>query len=171
MTSKAERRRRKAAQHARGQSQGQKVQALRAVEKRTRAAVRATLTPEQHKKPGYRTNAQGHVVRLDLIGVLHEDGFLSDSEEQAARRFQELRRDYEYEMRKRGFRCTLEDSAGGFDNGDGRPEVVREYRRCEDVLGPHISQHLVSEIYKTADESPFRAHETREALRTLAGVA
>lgn len=74
-------------------------------------------------------------TQADMIAVLHAQGQISDGQEQAARHFQALRTAYLAELPDvKGYRSCIDPSVPGFDDGDGDPAVIAEYRGLERKL-------------------------------------
>lgn len=128
-------------------------------------------TPQQAAKPGWLKPERGKPwIRLDMIGLMHERGFLTDAEEQAARIFQQLRAEYLAELGTRGFGSCLADNMRGHKSDDGRAEIIIEYRYIETKVGYSVISHLAGEVFKTADEKPHQPGQTKYALQRISEI-
>lgn len=126
-------------------------------------------TREQQSRPGWLKPEKGKPwVRLDLIGLLHQRGQITDAEEQAARIYQQLRMEYLAELQTRGFGSCLADNMAGHKSDEGRAGIIREYRYIEQKVGYSAISHLAGEVFKTSDEKPHLIGLTKEALRRIA---
>ncbi len=89
------------------------------------------------KPQGAMKSAQPFVdLASDAIGQMHQLNLLSKGEEQAARQFQAARAAYLQELPDiSGYRSCISGSVPGYDDSDGDPLVIKEYRRLEKLIG------------------------------------
>jgi len=135
---KHKRRRQQARQQLRAQPPGKRKDApQRATQPRTGQAVRPT--PERMAR-GKWTQPQGMGkdniavtdMAADMVARLFLDGSITKGQEQAARTWQEIRARYEAELPDiAGYKSCIDGSVPGFDDGDGDPQVIEEYRAME----------------------------------------
>ena len=90
----------------------------------------------------------------DMIGELHAAKKLTSQHVEAARVFQELRSSYEAELAVPGYKSCLAGGSGGYDDGEGNPEVMRAYREMERRVGRIVMACLTVETAKLAGEKP-----------------
>lgn len=117
-------------------------QSPREPEQESHADSTARPTPEQIGKGAYqfprgpgKADRPVHNAASDAIARLHLDGKISNGQEQAARHWQQLRRAYIKELPDvQGYKSCIAGSVPGFDDGDGDPEVIAEYRQMEALL-------------------------------------
>ena len=75
-------------------------------------------------------------LQSDVVGWLYETQQITTQQEHAARTFQSLRAAYMAELPEvSGYRSCLAGSTQGFDDGDGDPVVIVEYRTIERIVG------------------------------------
>lgn len=89
------------------------------------------------KPQGAMKSAQPFVdMASDAVGRLHHAGLINNAEEQAARQFQAARQAYLEELPDiSGFKSCIAGGIPGYDDGDGDPRVIEEYRRLEKLVG------------------------------------
>lgn len=144
-----------------------------------RKHARATIlapTPQQEGK-GVYTRAKGPgrteaVVNLtpDMIGRLLHERKITPDQEQAARAFQSLRHAYLGELQTRGYGSCLADNMAGYDDSDGREQIVRAYRHIEDSLGRVKIACLKLECEKGPECQPFDLGVLRNALDCMGAL-
>lgn len=106
----------------------------------------------------------------DVIGVMYLHKMLTHSQEQAARRFQELRSAYISELPDvSGFKSCLAGSVPGYDDGDGDPAVIARYRSVEGKLSLDQRRALLTAC--DMGRRPQRNETLRAALDIVASVA
>ena len=72
----------------------------------------------------------------DMVGQLYQAGKISDAQEQAARTWQARRLAYLAELPEiSGYKSCISPDVPGYDDGDGDPDVIEEYRKIEVALG------------------------------------
>lgn len=105
-------------------------------------------------------------LSCDLIGRLYQEGKLTSSQHEAARRFQEVRDAFKAELGTVGYRSCLAGGSGGYDSGDGDPSVARAYRALSERLGRHL-RVLVDNVHRMGDERVTDLAGLRAALDVL----
>jgi hypothetical protein len=107
-------------------------------------------------------------LAADEIGRLHVAGKITDAQEQAARTFQAVRGTYIREYGLRAFKSCIAGSVPSYDDGEGDPVILAEYRSLEAKL----SFRERSELLHVADDNhPPRALPVlRAALDKVAGT-
>jgi len=180
MTSKAAKRRNRKKARTRAKVSVGGVGSQKAVtpvpESRQRVSGDNRPTPERMArgmwaKPQGTAKSQQPTVDLacDMVGILHQSGQITDSQEQAARTWQELRAAYIAEFPDiAGFKSCLHGSVPGYDDGDGDPEIMRAYRSLEAKLSMSHRRMLLW----TCDMSnrPTNIGCLRQALDLVAGA-
>ena len=108
-------------------------------------------------------------VASDMIGQLLVAKQITSEQEQAARQWQELRARYVAEMPEiQGYKSCLAGSVPGYDDGDGNPAVIAEYRGIERALGWRLRREVL--WVADLDNAPTRIETLRAALDVIAGV-
>lgn len=107
-------------------------------------------------------------LAADEIGRLHVAGKITDAQEQAARTFQAVRGAYIREFGLRAFKSCIAGGVPSYEDGDGDPAILAEYRSLEAKL----SFRERSELLHVADDNhPPRALPVlRAALDKVAGT-
>jgi hypothetical protein len=107
-------------------------------------------------------------LAADEIGKLHVAGKITDAQEQAARTFQAVRGAYIREYGLRAFKSCIAGGVPSYDDGEGDPVILAEYRSLEAKL----SLRERSELLHVADDNhPPRALPVlRAALDKVAGT-
>lgn len=103
----------------------------------------------------------------DMIGRLLDHGHLSQSQEQAARTFSEVYAAYKLEIGIPESKSCIAVSSGGYDAGDGNPEVYAAYYKMRDKLGRVKTSMLQAECFKDADAKVYDLAALRNALNCL----
>lgn len=139
----------------------------------SRRAVRPTaqrMAQGKWAEPQGALQSQQPMVDLasDMIGALYQGRKITNTQEQAARLFQELRAGYLAEIGTRGYRSCLADNQSGFDGGDGNVEVVQAYRSLEGRIGRVCVTALVLEVDKRPDQRPHDLGVLKNALNVVA---
>lgn len=132
-------------------------------------------TTEQRAKAAYakpgegKGNNAGHWRNLhpDMIGRLHHEGKLSQSQYEAARLWQEIRAAWVAELGTPGYGSCLADNQSGYDAGDGNIAAVRAYTAMRDKIGRVASSVLSIECDKGADRRPSDLVFLRVALNRI----
>lgn len=97
----------------------------------------------------------------DMVGILHDAELITTSQEQAARQWQALRADYLAELPDvAGYKSCIAGNVPGYDDGDGDPVVIAEYRRMEKRLTrPQRLEmmHVCEDGYKPSDIALLRS--------------
>lgn len=79
----------------------------------------------KHEQPVIDTSA-------DMIGWLHDAGRITAGQEQAARHWQSVRARYIQELPDvESYKSCIAGTVPGFDDGDGDPQAIAEYRQIE----------------------------------------
>lgn len=108
-------------------------------------------TPERHAQ-GTWAEAEGSMksrqpivdLAADQIGRLYTRKQITSTQEQAARHWQELRARYLAELPEiSGYKSCLAGSVPGYDDSDGNPAVIAEYRTLEGKLGVVYRRELL----------------------------
>ena len=131
---------------------------------------------DQRRGRGTWANPQGAmkshqpVVDLasDMVGALHVAKQITDSQEQAARLFQRLRRAYLAELPEvEGFRSCIAPHVPGYDDSDGNPAVIAAYRTVEGKL----TFRQRTELLHVCDDGkrPYAMDILRVALDLIGG--
>ena len=123
-------------------------------------------TPERLKR-GYwpERGSQGlqQDEHPDMIGRLHQQGALSQSQHDAARLWQDIRAAWVAELGVTGYRSCIGDF-GGHDETDGNVEAVKRYLGLRDKIGRVAEATLRIECDKPADAQPISLAVLRNAL-------
>lgn len=107
-------------------------------------------------------------VTSDMVGRLLASRQITQSQEQAARTWQELRRAYLAELPEiSGYRSCIDPSVPGFDDGDGDPVIIERFRKIELALG-HEGRRIMLWVCDQ-DERPYDVRLLRWALDVVAG--
>lgn len=104
----------------------------------------------------------------DMIGQLLTAQVISKPQEEAARRWQELRLAYMAEFPETsGFKSCISPDVPGYDDGDGNPEVIEAYRSAEKALG----REAMREVIRVCEDNqkPSRVWLLRWALEAFRG--
>jgi len=108
-------------------------------------------------------------LHADMIGRLFEAGDVTPGQEQAARHWQQLRARYIQELPDvASFKSCIAGSVPGFDDGDGDPDTIAEYRQLE----RRLSRVQRIEVLHVCEDGhrPRRLDVLRAALNVIAGV-
>ena len=125
----------------------------------------AAPTPERLARGRFHGNYDQH---HDMIARLLSEGKITPSQEQAARNFEDIKRAFTAELGCSGFRSCLDNSAKGFDDGDGNPEVMRSYYDLRNRVGRIKWVILDSEVGRASDQNPRDISSLRTALDCVA---
>ena len=111
-------------------------------------------------------------VANDAVGRMYERKLIGKAEEQAARRFQEIRAAYIAEMPDIAqFKSCIAGSVPGYDDGDGNPAILAAYRKIERTMTP-AQRSLVIALceggHVPTDVLTYR--RLRDGLCAMAGV-
>ena len=111
-------------------------------------------------------------VANDAVGRMYERKLIGKAEEQAARRFQEIRAAYIAEMPDIAqFKSCIAGSVPGYDDGDGNPAILAAYRKIERTM-THSERSLVIALceggHVPVDVQTYR--RLRGGLMAMAGV-
>lgn len=132
----------------------------------TETGETAIPTPERLKR-GYwpERGSQGlqQDEHPDMIGRLHQQGALSQSQHDAARLWQYIRAAWVAELGVAGYRSCIGDF-GGHDETDGNVEAVKRYLGLRDKIGRVAEATLRIECDKPADARPISLAVLRNAL-------
>ena len=104
----------------------------------------------------------------DMIGALHHAGKITDGQEQAARHWQQLRRAYVAELPDvQGFKSCIAGNVPGYDDGDGDPAIIAEYRSME----ARLSRSQRIEVLHVCEDGnrPRQVDLLRAALDVVSG--
>lgn len=115
----------------------------------------------KHDAPAVDTSA-------DMIGQLHDAGQITGGQEQAARHWQALRARYVAELPDVAtFKSCIAGSVPGYDDGDGDPVAIEEYRRVE----RRMTRQQRSEVLHVCEEGhkPRNLEWLRSALDVVSG--
>lgn len=102
----------------------------------------------------------------DMIGQLLTAEIITKPQEEAARRWQELRLAYLAEFPETGgFKSCISPDVPGYDDGDGDPEVIESYRDVERALG----REAMREVIRVCEDNqrPSKVWLLRWALEAL----
>lgn len=104
----------------------------------------------------------------DMIGRLDVEGKLTNEQVQAARTFEGIWRSYQDEIGVAGYGSCLDQSGGGYDGGEGNPDVYREWKALCDKIGRVAVACLRTEISKGPDGQPDNLERLRVFLERVA---
>jgi len=171
---KHKRRRQQAKQQLRGQAGADRKDAPQtAAQPRTGKAVRPT--PERMAR-GTWTKPHGMgkdeiaVTDLcaDMVAYLYLEGAITKGQEQAARTWQEIRARYEAELPDiSGYKSCIDGSVPGYDDGDGDPDIIEEYRAIERAMTIRQRREVLRVCLQ--DERPAKIAVLRDGLNVIAG--
>lgn len=108
-------------------------------------------------------------LACDMVGELYALNMLTYSQEQAARRFQEIVADYMADLAVPQYRSCLAEGFGGYDSSDGDVEAARRYTALKLRCGAVRFAYLRTELDKPAGKRPRDIAVLRNALDKLAG--
>jgi len=107
-------------------------------------------------------------IAADMVGQLRAAQKITQAQEQAARAWQELRRAYLAELPEiSGYRSCIDPSVPGYDDGDGDPVVIGQYRKIERALGQQ-GRRIMLWVCEH-DERPYDLRLLRWALNVVEG--
>lgn len=172
MSSKAEKRRNKRRNKAATQDtperSGAQTIALRAVSKRQ--SMKPTAERRAHGVWVEGKDAQPCIdLASDMFGAMYQARAITQQHLEAARAFQEARAAYEAELGLSGYRSCLAGGTGGHDDGDGNPEVFRQYKRITQGLTPAQVKCLEDAAGRTAQDALPNLTAVRSALEVICG--
>lgn len=111
-------------------------------------------------------------VACDAVGRMYERKLIGKAEEQAARRFQEIRAAYIAEMPDIAqFKSCIAGSVPGYDDGDGNPAILAAYRKIERTMTPGQRSLVIALCeggHVPSDVLTYR--RLRDGLCAMAGV-
>ena len=104
----------------------------------------------------------------DVIAVMYLNKMINSRQEQAARTWQELRRAYMAELPDIStYKSCLAGSVPGFDDGEGNPQVIAQYRAIEAKLSTDQRRAILQAC--DMNQRPQRNQILRDALDVVAG--
>jgi hypothetical protein len=107
-------------------------------------------------------------IAADMVGQLRAAQQITQSQEQAARTWQQLRAAYLAELPEiSGYRSCIDPSVPGFDDSDGDPVVIERYREVERALGQQ-GRRIMLWVCE-ADERPYDLRLLKWALDVVEG--
>ena len=104
-----------------------------------------------------------------MIGSLLVQGHITPQQEQTARDFSQVYAAYKAEIGIAESKSCLAVSSGGFDSGDGDPDVYKRYYAMRDKIGRVRTAMLQDECFKMTDGRPNSILALRDGLDRLAG--
>jgi hypothetical protein len=102
-----------------------------------------------------------------MIGRLLVSRQISERQAQTARTFSECYADYKAEIGITESKSCIAVSSGGFDAGDGDPDVFKRYYAMRDKIGRIKLAMLQNECDKPADGVPYNVKALANALDCL----
>ena len=111
-------------------------------------------------------------VANDAVGRMYERKLIGKAEEQAARRFQEIRAAYIAEMPDIAqLKSCIAGSVPGYDDGDGNPAILKAYRKIEAMMTPGQRSLVIALCEGGHVPSDVRTYQSlRGGLMAMAGV-
>jgi len=152
---------------------GLSVQYVGGATKSADLAVRPT--PERFKRGEWRLpqgmgkhNSPAVDITADLIGLMYENKFITNAQEQAARMVQTAWAGYIAEMGVSQGRSCLDMSPVGHDGGDGNPDAMQAWRDISAKLTYWQEGALLWTVIN--GRAPANVELVRSALDVVAGV-
>ena len=103
----------------------------------------------------------------DMFGAMYQAREITQQQLEAARAFQEVRAAFVAELGVSSYRSCLAGGVGGHDDGEGNPDVFKEYRRMTRGLSRAQVRHLEIASEMTAQDKLFSLPVIRDALEAI----